>query len=679
MNFLYPNFLWAISLIAIPIAIHLFNFRKYKKVYFSDISLLKNVNTQTKKQSKLKHILVLISRILALTCLVIAFSYPYKSFQNKSDFNQKFVGIYLDNSLSMENENQNGIFIEQAKEKAVEIVNQYPSDSRFVVTTNSFSSDVQRDLSKAEIQDLILKIKPTHLQKNYAEIYSRQASLMKKFSNAKDVYWLSDLPKSNAISEINIDSSIFVNVVPFLNKENGNLFIDSVWFDSPIRRVNKQELLQVKLINTHSFESNFRIEAVVNSNETKGICNGTVPANSQLIVEVPYMTREPGIKHIELKIQDQSNPDLLFDDTYFLTYFINSTINVMHIFQKYDKNYFKSLLNPIENIKYSPASINSLDYSKIKEQDVIVLENLIDVNSGLIASIQEFIDVGKTVIIFPSNRANVTTYNNLFQRYGIRFSGLDSSKKTISDLNYQHPIFSNVFDEINENINFPLVKLNFNLKLLSNSMTNEIISLSNNQPFLLESLNNEGKLYLFTSSTEEKSSSFMSHALLVPTILRIVERSQVQNPISYTLGKQDVVKTRINNNQDMKLLVQELNHNESFIPGYRKNQQSSSLYFKNSIAYPGNFNLLKNKLPIDGFSFNYSRDESQVEFFTFQEFSSILNENELSDFFQLFNPNNSISSFDLSAQTKGILYWKHFIVLTLLFLGLEILLIRVIK
>ncbi|MEC8603742.1 MAG: BatA domain-containing protein, partial [Bacteroidota bacterium] len=128
MNFLYPNFLWAISLIAIPIAIHLFNFRKYKKVYFSDISLLKNVNTQTKKQSKLKHILVLISRILALTCLVITFSYPYKSFQNKSDFNQKFVGIYLDNSLSMENENQNGIFIEQAKEKAVEIVNQYPSD-----------------------------------------------------------------------------------------------------------------------------------------------------------------------------------------------------------------------------------------------------------------------------------------------------------------------------------------------------------------------------------------------------------------------------------------------------------------------------------------------------------------------------------------------------------------------
>ena len=95
MNFLYPDFLWAISLIAIPIAIHLFNFRKYKKVYFSDISLLKNINSQTKKQSRLKHLLVLLSRILALMCLVLAFSYPYKPLKNNSNFDQKYVGIFF--------------------------------------------------------------------------------------------------------------------------------------------------------------------------------------------------------------------------------------------------------------------------------------------------------------------------------------------------------------------------------------------------------------------------------------------------------------------------------------------------------------------------------------------------------------------------------------------------------
>jgi len=63
MTFLYPEFLWAISLIAIPIIIHLFNFRRYKKIYYSDISLLKSIKTETKNRSQLKHILILISRI----------------------------------------------------------------------------------------------------------------------------------------------------------------------------------------------------------------------------------------------------------------------------------------------------------------------------------------------------------------------------------------------------------------------------------------------------------------------------------------------------------------------------------------------------------------------------------------------------------------------------------------
>ena len=40
---------------------------------------------------------------------------------------------------------------------------------------------------------------------------------------------------------------------------------------------------------------------------------------------------------------------------------------------------------------------------------------------------------------------------------------------------------------------------------------------------------------------------------------------------------------------------------------------------------------------------------------------------------------DSNTTLDLTSQTKGILYWKHFIVLTLVFLGLEILFIRIIK
>ena len=77
MNFLYPQFLWALLAIAIPIIIHLFNFKKFKKVYFSDLRLLKEVEMETSKKSNLKHLLILLSRILAIAALVFAFAQPF--------------------------------------------------------------------------------------------------------------------------------------------------------------------------------------------------------------------------------------------------------------------------------------------------------------------------------------------------------------------------------------------------------------------------------------------------------------------------------------------------------------------------------------------------------------------------------------------------------------------------
>ena len=47
MQFLYPGFLFALAAIAIPIIIHLFNFRKFKKVYFTNVAFLKEIKHET--------------------------------------------------------------------------------------------------------------------------------------------------------------------------------------------------------------------------------------------------------------------------------------------------------------------------------------------------------------------------------------------------------------------------------------------------------------------------------------------------------------------------------------------------------------------------------------------------------------------------------------------------------
>ena len=121
MNFLIPQFLWALLLLIIPLIIHLFNFRRYKKVVFSNVSMLKEIETQSRKTKQLKKWLILLSRLMALSSLILAFALPY--FPNQSGlFSRKLVSIYIDNSQSMLAEGENGQLFEDAKNKARQII-----------------------------------------------------------------------------------------------------------------------------------------------------------------------------------------------------------------------------------------------------------------------------------------------------------------------------------------------------------------------------------------------------------------------------------------------------------------------------------------------------------------------------------------------------------------------------
>ena len=57
MAFLNPSFLWALFAMAIPVIIHLINFRKPKVVYFSNTAFIEDVKKETRTKTKLKQIL----------------------------------------------------------------------------------------------------------------------------------------------------------------------------------------------------------------------------------------------------------------------------------------------------------------------------------------------------------------------------------------------------------------------------------------------------------------------------------------------------------------------------------------------------------------------------------------------------------------------------------------------
>src|SRR5690348_10075359 len=139
MQFVYPSFLFALTAVSIPIIIHLFNFRKYKKVLFTNVRFLQEIKQDTKSRSQLKHLLILLARILAIIFLALAFAQPYLPLAKAAIVRGlRDVSIYIDNSFSMEAVGKNGSLVEVAKKKAHDIAMAYNPSDRFQLLTNDF-------------------------------------------------------------------------------------------------------------------------------------------------------------------------------------------------------------------------------------------------------------------------------------------------------------------------------------------------------------------------------------------------------------------------------------------------------------------------------------------------------------------------------------------------------------
>ncbi|MFT3886074.1 MAG: BatA domain-containing protein [Flavobacteriales bacterium] len=134
MAFLFPSFLWALTALAIPVLIHLFQLRRFKRIEFPDVQLLQEVTQQTRSRQKVRHWLTLIARLLALACLVLAFAQPYlRSASGTVKAGQRAISLYIDDSWSMDGQNPQGRLLDQARTDAQDAVMAYSAADRFQV------------------------------------------------------------------------------------------------------------------------------------------------------------------------------------------------------------------------------------------------------------------------------------------------------------------------------------------------------------------------------------------------------------------------------------------------------------------------------------------------------------------------------------------------------------------
>lgn len=680
MKFQYPEFLYALFAIAIPIIIHLFNFRRYKKIYFSNVRFLKDVEETTRAQSKLRQILVLLARILAISFLVFAFAQPYiPSETGNSDQEKKVISIYLDNSFSMESSNTDGNRFEIARQYAYEIVKSFDPTTQFQVLNNAFSGKQQRLYSKEDALQLIDEIEIGPEVRNVSEIIQRQKALLEENEIPdKRCYIISDFQKG--ILDINqVEADTFANLffVPIGGDSPLNLSVDSIHFVSPARQVNSPINLLVTFENKSNIDANNVRVSIAIDGEQKGSSTTDFSASEAFDSIVPILVKEPGIHHGKIEIEGD---EILFDNTYYFSFKIRDQINITEIRGTSGSDNIQLAYSKEPLFQYNVLEATNVDPSILNQSDVIILNQLDKLPSGLVSTVNTLVNNGITGVVIPSTKANLDSYNQYLS--GINadlFTAIDSNRANSGKLNLNHTLFSDVFTSSPKFVELPKISKRFGWNITGRSQQEVIMKADNGAPLIGQYNYGNGKYNVFSFPVDKKNSNFTKHSLFLPLFYMMGFQSEKSQPLAYFIGEDNYLSiTDIAVATDQPLHLVSKDKSIDIIPPVEKTGRSTFLNLSEMVENAGHYEIVNKQAVEEAVAFNYNRKESFVDIPSLDRLKEIIAESGWNNI-QLIEGDYSTISSTIEEINQGTNYWKWCLILVLVFFGIEILLLRFLK
>jgi len=634
MQFKHPEILWALFLLVIPILIHLFQLRRFTKTPFTNVAMLQKVVSESRKSNTLKKWLLLFTRLLLLTAIIIAFAQPFTS--AVTALQEKETVVYLDESFSMQAKS-NGISV---LEKAVqELIKNIDGETEFSLFTNEKTFT---DVRVSDIQNTLLSLPYSYKQLDLKEIGLKANSLFSQNnSTIKNLIVVSDFQERISAGNSGLDSSLTAHFVPMQPREVQNVSIDSVFVEA---NVNDQATLQVFLsggneddalpISLYNDDELIAKTAAKFESNRKAEVEFTIPANKQL--------------NGRLSIIDNA---LGYDNRFYFNINFKEKIKVLAISESHS-DYLSRLFRGDE-FDFQKYALNQLDYSNLDNQNVVILDDLTTIPSSLQNILRTFKNEGGTLIVVPAVNSDISSYNTFLSSLSAtQFSEKITSVAQLTSITFDHPLYRNVFVQEVTNFQYPSVKAYFKIQ----TSLPTALSMDGGESFL----SGDNGLYIFTVPLDVENSNFINSPLIVPTFYNMAQ-SSLQIPKPYqTLGKASTVDISVQIGNDDILEVSKEGY--EFIPLQQTFPNRVRLTFDQNPNEDGIYSILQNEEPIQNISFNYPRTESQLKYLDIGTFENVNKMDSIPELFEYLKAENNITA-----------YWKWFVILALLLALIEVL------
>jgi hypothetical protein len=668
MVWLYPSFLWALLVLSVPIVIHLFNFRRYKKVIFSDIRFLKQVTQQTKSGNQLKKYLVLACRLLAFTFLVFAFAQPMLLRKDQVlDSGRKSISLIVDNSYSMNLGGSEGQLLEAAKNRARAIVNASGNNDRFNLITSDMDAPLLHFSGKQATLENIDKIKINASSKHLNDLQELQNRLLKTAEGNKLAFTISDFQKKNSmISRNHLDSGIHQTWIKIPGAGHDNLSIDTCFLASPILLPgqNITMIAQVSNYTPNEVEGN-TLELIIDG-KPKGIATYNIKPYSSERQAINFTLEHGGAHAGELKL---AGDNIAIDDQLFFSLNITDHFKVTNISDK-EEQYVEAVFYDNPGYTYKKELSGSVNFSEFRNNSLIVLQGVSNLNSGFITELRKFVSNGGTAVVFPSPNMPYGGLQLLGSTFGFSISEQPvSNALKVSSLELEHPIFKHIFEKTPKNPDLPTVSKFYHLQVPGGL---SLMKLTNGNTFLHDLPVSKGHLVFCASALSPEYTNFQNHALFVPVLLKSAMLSNYRQQLYFDCGQSQAIYTGLPYESESGLYLSK--DKNTFIPEVINTDGEMFINTNGEIQEPGHYQLKNRRSDssLVNLSFNINRSESDTRPMDDDEFEKTASDLRV----VTFDGSAEKLASEFTKTQKGTPLWKWCIIFVLFFLLIEILLIR---
>ena len=629
MHFKHPEVLYALVALIIPIIVHLFKLKKFKKQYFTNVSLIQKIVSESRRSSQLKKWLLLFTRLCLLTSLILAFAEPF--FPRETTSTNQSLYIVLDNSLSMSGKAGNVSILKQVKQQLVDVL---PQQESFNLITNN------QDYNSITVED-------------FKELSTDILPISKNFSLKEVALKLNNVEATSQVILISDFYNSSAQELQQLVKRFPQLQLINV--AQP--KAKNVSLIDAQLINN---ELQVKLKSSVSSASTSlGLYQaqklmGKLDVNFEddTLQTVNFNINEADLQALKLEINDDF---LDFDNLFYASKSKIKTNKVLIISNK-NAEYLTHIYQPNLAFKSQVKSSEELNLEDFKSADVIIVNQLEQIDLNLTNNLDQALDESKNVIIIPATSTEAqNTYLNLQLQNKQIFSSVVNQKQSIISINFNHPIYKDVFTNTITNFDYPSTAINY---AISEDFSS-ILSYGNTA-FYAQSEH----LFVFASEIKSKQSNFYNSPLIVPTFIQSADYKNSNSSLFYFTDRSQpiIVNQEISGDQVLKLKSGKM----TFIPQQQKNGTQTELTINNLNLNPELYAVTLNQDTIAQLSFNLPREESELNPIDFK----------LHDINTVTIPQSIENYKQLTTEAQ---LWKWFITFALLFLGIEIAIVRILN